>query len=65
VTLVVQVDGKVRDRLEVAADADGDACREAALASPRVQRAIGDRPVARVVVREPKLVNVVTEPARG
>jgi leucyl-tRNA synthetase len=63
VTMVVQVDGKVRDRLEVAPDADGDACRDAALASARVQRAIHGRRVARVVVREPKLVNVVTEPA--
>ena len=47
----------------VASDAGADACREAALASPKVQRAIGGRTVARVVVREPKLVNVVTEPA--
>jgi leucyl-tRNA synthetase len=63
VTLVVQVDGKVRDRLEVAPDADQETCREAALASERVQRAVGGRRVARVIVREPRLVSVVTEPA--
>ncbi|HET9722644.1 MAG TPA: leucine--tRNA ligase, partial [Actinomycetota bacterium] len=33
VVLVVQVDGKVRDRIEVEADVDEDACREVALAS--------------------------------
>ncbi len=63
VTLIVQVNGKVRDRLEVPADAGADACREAALASERVRRAIGDRPVGRVIVREPKLVSIVTGPA--
>ncbi|MBI4260801.1 MAG: leucine--tRNA ligase, partial [Actinobacteria bacterium] len=60
VTLVVQVDGKVRDRVEVAADADEDACREIALASENARRAVGDRQVATVVVRPPRLANVVT-----
>ncbi len=45
VTLVVQVDGRVRDRLEVPASADEDACRALALGSPKVA---------------PFLVNVVT-----
>jgi leucyl-tRNA synthetase len=60
VTLVVQVDGKVRDRIEVDADATEEACREVALASPNARRAIDGRPVANVVVRPPRLVNVVT-----
>lgn len=60
VTLVLQVDGKVRDRVEVGADADEDACREAALASEAVRRALGGAEVARVIVRAPKLANVVT-----
>jgi leucyl-tRNA synthetase len=63
VTLVVQVDGKVRDRIEVAADADEDASRELALSSPNVRRALEGRRQTRVVVRAPKLVNVVSEPA--
>ena len=63
VTLVVQVDGKVRDRLVVAADADQAACRDAALGSERVQRAIGGRRVVRAIVREPKLVSIVTGPS--
>ncbi len=60
VTLVIQVDGKVRDRIEVDADTSEDACREAAMASANAQRAIDGRPVANVVVKPPRLVNVVT-----
>ena len=37
ITLVVQVNGKVRDRLQVPADIQEDDARELALASPRVQ----------------------------
>jgi leucyl-tRNA synthetase len=60
VTCVLQVDGKVRDRLEVAADTGEDDLRAAALDSPKVKAAVGGRRVARVVVVPPKLVNVVT-----
>jgi leucyl-tRNA synthetase len=60
VTCVVQVDGKLRDRVEVAADAREEQLREIALDSPKVRAATGGRPVARVVVVPPKLVNVVT-----
>jgi leucyl-tRNA synthetase len=59
VTCVVQVAGKVRDRLEVPADVGEDALREQALASAAVQRALGGRDVRTVVVRAPRLVNVV------
>jgi leucyl-tRNA synthetase len=60
VTLVVQVDGKVRDRIEVAPDAGEDDCRELALASEKVARSIDGREVRQVIVRPPRLVNVVT-----
>jgi leucyl-tRNA synthetase len=59
VTAVVQVAGKVRARLEVSPDVTEDALRELALADPAVARALGDRPVRTVVVRPPRLVNVV------
>ncbi len=59
-TLVVQVDGKVRDRLIVPADASEEACRSAALASPRVAALLNGGEPARVIVRPPRLVNVVT-----
>jgi leucyl-tRNA synthetase len=60
VTLVVQVDGKVRDTIEVPADADEAAVLEAARASDRARAAIGARTVAREIARPPKLVNFVT-----
>jgi leucyl-tRNA synthetase len=60
VTMVVQVDGKVRDRLEVPATIGEDEARDAALASARVADALAGAPAARVVVRAPRLVNVVT-----
>jgi len=59
VTCVVQVSGKVRDRLEVPPDVDQDTLRELALASSGVQRALDGRAIRTVVVRPPRLVNVV------
>jgi leucyl-tRNA synthetase len=61
VTCVIQVDGRLRDRVEVAADAGEDQLRDLALASAKVRAAMGDRPIARIVVVPPKLVNVVTK----
>jgi leucyl-tRNA synthetase len=60
VTMVVQVDGKVRDKLEVSADIDDAAALERARASENVRRAVGDREIVREVVRVPRLVNLVT-----
>ncbi len=58
VTCVVQVRGKVKDRLEVPSDISEDALRELALASPKVQASL-ENGVRTVIVRAPKLVNVV------
>jgi len=59
VTCVVQVNGKVRDRLEVAPSITEGELRELALTAPGVVRALGGRPASRVIVRAPKLVSVV------
>jgi leucyl-tRNA synthetase len=59
VTAVVQVQGKVRDRLQVPADITEDALRELALASEQVARTLDGRGIRTVIVRAPKLVNVV------
>ncbi len=58
--MVIQVDSKVRDRVEVAADIDEDAAVAAALASEAVQRHLGGRDPAKVIARPPRLVNVLT-----
>jgi leucyl-tRNA synthetase len=59
VTCVLQVAGKVRDRIEVAPDVTEEELREKALASEAVQRALDGRPARTVVVRAPRLANVV------
>ncbi|MBK5306584.1 MAG: leucine--tRNA ligase [Frankiaceae bacterium] len=59
VTCVVQVAGKVRDRLEVPPAIDESTLRELALASEAVVRALNGADVRTVIVRAPKLVNVV------
>jgi leucyl-tRNA synthetase len=59
VTCVLQVGGKVRDRIEVSPEIGEDALRELALASDAVQRTLDGRGVRTVVVRAPRLVNVV------
>ena len=59
VTCVVQVAGKVRDRLEVPPDISEDDLRELALAAPGVVRALGGADVRKVIVVLPKLVNIV------
>ncbi len=59
VTCVVQVQGKVRAKLEVSPSATDDELGELALAEANVQRAIDGREVRRVIVRAPKLVNIV------
>ena len=56
---VVQVKGKVKDRLEVALDISAEELESMALASEAVQRSIGDAPIRKVIVKEPKLVNIV------
>jgi leucyl-tRNA synthetase len=58
--LVVQVDGRLRDRIEVSADVTEDRCRELALASENARRAIDGREIRQVTVRPPRLVNLVT-----
>jgi leucyl-tRNA synthetase len=60
ITMVVQVDGKVRDKLEVAADATEETVLQLARDSENARRAIGDRSVVKEIVRAPKLVNFVT-----
>jgi leucyl-tRNA synthetase len=59
VTCVVQVAGKVRDKLEVPPSITEDELRALALASPAVVRLLDGQEPRTVIVRAPKLVNVV------
>jgi len=60
VTVVVQVDGKVRGRLLVDVDAADDRIRQLALDDDRVKPWVGQRRVEKVVVVPNRLVNIVT-----
>jgi len=59
VQLVVQVNGKVRARIQVPADADREQVEAAALADANVQRFIEGKPLRKVIVVPGKLVNLV------
>jgi leucyl-tRNA synthetase len=56
---VVQVNGKLRSQIAVAADADEATVRAAALADETVRRFVGDATPKKVIVVPRKLVNVV------
>ncbi len=58
-TMVLQVNGKVRDKVEVAVDISDDEARAVALGSPKVAGFLGGADPRQVIVRAPKLVNVV------
>ena len=61
VTLVVQVNGKVRDKITVPADIAEDEMKKTALASERVLAHVGDKEVKNIFIVPGKLVNIVVK----
>ena len=59
VTMIVQVNGKVRDRIDVDPGVDEEEAAALALASPKVQELLDGGQPKKVVARPPKLVNLV------
>ena len=59
VTMVVQVQGKVRAKIQVSPDISEEQATEVALADAGVQRALDGREVAKVICRLPKMVSIV------
>jgi leucyl-tRNA synthetase len=59
VTCVVQIKGKVKARLEVAPSISEDELEKVALADEKVVAALGGAGIRKVIVRAPKLVNIV------
>jgi leucyl-tRNA synthetase len=59
VTAIVQVQGKLRAKLEVSPDISEADLEAAALADEAVQRSLDGREIRKVIVRAPKLVNIV------
>jgi leucyl-tRNA synthetase len=58
-TMVVQVDGKVRDTIKVPVDVTEETMKELALASEKVAGHLGGNPPAKIIVKPPKLVSLV------
>ena len=61
VTAVVQVNGKVRDRLEVSPKISSEELEALARDSAAVQRAVGEKEIVNVVVRAPRLVAIAVK----
>jgi leucyl-tRNA synthetase len=59
VELAVQVNGRVRDKIEVSSDASEEEIKQAALAAEKAQPHLTGRPVKKVVVIKGRLVNIV------
>jgi len=57
--IVVQVNGKLRSRFHIDADADDNTVKEMALSDERVQKFIDGKPVKKIIAVKKKLVNIV------
>jgi leucyl-tRNA synthetase len=60
-TAVFQVDGKVRDKATVSPKISAEDLEKLARASAGVIRAVGDKEIANVIVRAPRIVNIATK----
>ena len=58
-TLIVQINGKLKDRIEVASDLTEEEIRNLALASERVKELLNEQKPKRIIVRPPSLINIV------
>ena len=58
-TLVVQINGKLKDRIEVPSNLTDEEIQDLALASERVKELLDEQEPKRVIVRPPALINIV------
>jgi leucyl-tRNA synthetase len=58
--MVIQVNGKLRDRIDVTPDISESDAVALALASPKVIEELDGKEPSRIIARPPRLVNVVT-----
>jgi len=61
IELVVQVNGKIKGKINVASSLDDEGIKEIALLDEKVKEAIGDKTVAKVIVVKGRLVNIVVK----
>jgi leucyl-tRNA synthetase len=58
-TLVIQVNGKVRDKIEVEADISEEKAKEIAISREKIKKWIGEKEIKKVVFVPGKLINIV------
>jgi len=61
ITLVIQVNGKVRDKIEVEADISEEKARTLAISREKVKNRISDKDIKKIVFVPGKLINIVTK----
>jgi leucyl-tRNA synthetase len=59
IEIAVQINGKVRERIIIPANADKDTIRETALSKPGIQQAINAQTIRKVIVVPGRIVNIV------
>ena len=59
VTIVIQVQGKLRDKIDVAKDMDSKELEALALASEKIKNTIGDQKIRKIIVVPNRIVNIV------
>jgi leucyl-tRNA synthetase len=59
ITVMVQVNGKLRDRVTVPAGIDEQELRETVLAREKVQKYLNNKPVRKTIVVLQRLINIV------
>ena len=59
VTAVIQINGKIKDRIDISPTISDSELEAAALALPSVKEALAGVSINKVITRAPKLVNIV------
>ncbi len=59
IQMMIQVNGKLRDKITVAADADDEVVKTAAINSEKIRSRINDQPIKKIIVVKGRLVNIV------
>jgi len=59
ITLIIQINGKVRGKIEASANIAEEKAKELALAEPRIKELIGSQPVRKVIFVKGRLINIV------
>ena len=60
IELAVQVNGKIKDRIVVSADADEKQIESEALSSAKVKAAMGGKSARKIIVAKPRIVSIIT-----